>query len=85
MNDPRVDDVSIEIILRRLVAMLASAVGAVLSFAALALAYYAILTPLAFLFRLIGRDALGLKKRGRETYWTPLRTPDDEAAYERLF
>jgi hypothetical protein len=60
-------------------------VGTVVSFAALALMYYLVLTPLALFFRLRGRDALRLVKPAGETYWTPLKTPGAESDYERLF
>ena len=32
--------------------------------------YLAVLTPLALLFRALGRDALGLRRRDCPTYWS---------------
>ena len=48
-------------------------IGLVVSHVVLALLFFGILTPVALLFRLIGRDALERKlDRERESYWTDL-------------
>jgi hypothetical protein len=59
--------------------------GTIVSWTALALLYYLVMTPLALLFRAIGRDALRLSKPAGETYWVPSRTPREPTAFERLF
>jgi multisubunit Na+/H+ antiporter MnhG subunit len=49
--------------------------------------FYAVMTPVSLLMKLIGRDALNLKfDRTRETYWhtRPAMKPAKER-YERLF
>lgn len=46
--------------------------------------YYGIFTPLALLFRLIGRDALARRRRaGAATYWVPKPRPADMKSYFR--
>jgi hypothetical protein len=47
--------------------------------------YYGVLTPIALLMRLRGRDALRLKRPAGETYWQPLSIPEDKSYFERLF
>lgn len=37
----------------------------------LAIAFYLIITPLALLFKLLGRDALGLRLKKMASYWLP--------------
>lgn len=45
-------------------------IGWAVSLALLALVYYLVFTPLAFVFRLAGRDALGRRfDRDADTYW----------------
>lgn len=40
----------------------------------LALVFFAVITPLALVFRLVGRDALALRLKTRASYWhTPER------------
>ena len=49
----------------------------------LALLYFAIFTPIAAIFRMKGRDALGLKKGEGATYWTTRTATPDAADYLR--
>jgi hypothetical protein len=61
-------------------------IGLVISFLLLATFYFGILTPLAVVFRLIGRDAL--KRRfdaDAESYWITHRHPDDLDRYFNQF
>src|SRR5262245_30505820 len=52
--------------------VLAFPIGWVVSRVLLALAYYVLFTPIALIFKLVGRDALALRARPRvATYWTP--------------
>ena len=44
-------------------------VSSVLTYSALTLVYFAVVTPLALLSRLLGRDRLQLRAHGRSTYW----------------
>ncbi len=56
--------------------------GWLVSHAVLALLFFGILTPLALLFRLVGRDVLRRRARpSGETHWTPLTEPDDARRY----
>jgi len=58
-------------------------IGFVVSFILLAAFYFLLLTPLALLFRLIGRDALHRRfDRGQDSYWLP-RKPT--ASLDRYF
>lgn len=58
-------------------------IGFVVSFILLAAFYFLLLTPLALLFRLIGRDALNRRfERDSDSYWTP-RKP--AASLDRYF
>ena len=58
-------------------------IGLVVSFVLLAAFYFLLLTPLAFVFRLIGRDALRRKfDSGAESYWL---THDPAQGPERYF
>jgi hypothetical protein len=52
----------------------------------LLLMYYAILTPVAFLFRLQGRDLLRRKREpDATTFWLPKDTPQDVRSYLRQY
>jgi len=58
-------------------------IGFVVSFILLAAFYFLLLTPLALLFRLIGRDPLHRRfDRGQDSYWVP-RKPT--AGLDRYF
>ena len=46
-------------------------IGWVVSHLLLAVVFYGLFAPLGVLFRLIGRDALGLRRVHAESYWQP--------------
>lgn len=61
-------------------------VGWVVSRVILGTIFYAIITPVAVVFRLTGRDILGLKRRAdRATYWQPKPAITDKSQYLRQF
>jgi Saxitoxin biosynthesis operon protein SxtJ len=61
-------------------------IGWVVSHLILALLFYGLFTPLAVLFRLMGRDALQRKPRpGVDSYFVPKTTPVDPASYLRQY
>ncbi len=47
--------------------------------------FFAVVTPLGLLGRLIGRDRLHLKKTNRRSYWHAISLPDQVEQYERQF
>jgi hypothetical protein len=58
----------------------------VVSHVILALIFYGLFTPLAALFRLLGRDPLHRKpRRGIDSYFVPKTTPVDSASYLRQY
>ena len=59
--------------------------GTAMSWLLLALLYYGVLTPLAVVFRLLGRDELRLRQAKGDSYWTPIAMPEDKSSFERLF
>jgi hypothetical protein len=63
---------------------LAFPIGWVVSHVTLACVFYGIFAPIGLLFRLIGRDALCLRRQpDRETYWTPKPAPGGVRSYFR--
>ena len=58
-------------------------IGWLISNLLLRLIYYGVFTPIALLFRVMGRDALELKRPRTETYWKPYRQPTDMGSYYR--
>jgi carbamoyltransferase len=59
-------------------------VGRVVSDVLLTLLYFGVFTPFAILFRLLGRDSLGRRKRpGQHSYWIPKPLPADVSGYFR--
>lgn len=60
-------------------------IGTVVSTVALGIVYYLILTPMAVTARLMGRDALRLKKPEASSYFTPMAIPADKTYFGRLF
>jgi len=61
-------------------------IGLLMSFLLLAIFYFGILTPLALLFRLIGRDTLHRKfDPDAESYWITHRQPDNLDRYYNQF
>ena len=66
--------------------VLAFPIGWTVSILLLALVYYGMFTPFAIAFRLLGRDALGLRPGpDRESYWEPHEAPLDVRRYFRQF
>ncbi len=47
--------------------------------------FFAVVTPLGILGRLIRRDRLQLKKTTRRSYWHTISLPDEVEQYERQF
>jgi hypothetical protein len=61
-------------------------IGWVVSHVVLFVIYHAVFTPLAALFRLLGRDALRLRPQPRQTsYWMPREPGTDPARYFHQF
>lgn len=60
-------------------------IGWVVSRVLLAVIYFVVITPVALLFKLIGRDELRLKGGGGETYWRRKEMPGDSARYLRQY
>ncbi len=59
-------------------------IGWAVSHVLLALLYYAVITPMALLFKMIGRDALSRRRRtGQATYWQPKLMPTEARSYFR--
>jgi hypothetical protein len=56
-------------------------IGHVLSTVLIGLIYWGLLTPLALLFRLLGRDALARRRVVTESYWMPKSQPSDVRRY----
>jgi hypothetical protein len=66
--------------------VLAFPIGWVVSQVMLSVMFYGILTPLAVLFRIRGRDLLALRPTpNRQTFWTPKQTPEDMGSYFRQY
>lgn len=65
---------------------LAYPIGWVVSRIVLGVVFYGLFTPVAWVFRMIGRDALGLKPRPHAvTYWHSKPRATDKAKYLRQF
>jgi hypothetical protein len=61
-------------------------IGWVVSQIMMALMFYCVLTPLALVFRLRGRDLLARKPApDRASFWVPKQTPEDMRAYFRQY
>jgi hypothetical protein len=61
-------------------------IGWTVSRVLLGLIYYGLITPIALIFRLIGRDALSLKHHSEtKTYWLPKVTSTDPKRYLRMY
>jgi hypothetical protein len=61
-------------------------IGFVVSHVAMAIAFYGIVTPIALVFRIVGRDALQRRfEAGRSTYWQPRLPAQDTKRYFRQF
>jgi hypothetical protein len=51
----------------------------------LGLVYFGVLTSLAAIFRLMGRDALRLRRQASDSYWTPVPRRTDPRNYLRQY
>jgi hypothetical protein len=61
-------------------------IGIVVSFAILAVLYFGVFTPIALIFRLLGRDALHRRfDASAKTYWTLRQPVEDVRRYFRQF
>lgn len=61
-------------------------IGSVVSRILLAVLLYGLFTPVALLFRAIGRDTMNRRfDRKRDTYWTPKKIPADPRRYFRPY
>ena len=61
-------------------------IGFVLSHVLLAIVYYLVLTPIALVFRLIGRDVIGKKlDKNAKTYWVERSGDRPAASYFKLY
>src|SRR5262245_5532485 len=47
--------------------------------------FYLVFTPFAFVFKLMGRDALSLKRHERRSYWTPSEQASKVESYYGQF
>jgi hypothetical protein len=66
--------------------VLAFPIGWLISQLALALVFYGVLTPVALIFRLRGRDTLCRRPApGQPTFWAPKDTPQDLRSYFRQY
>ena len=66
--------------------VLAFPIGWAISQIMLALMFYGLLTPIAFLFRVKGRDLLSRKPSPqRASFWIPKQTPQDVRTYFRQY
>jgi Saxitoxin biosynthesis operon protein SxtJ len=64
--------------------MIAFPIGWTVSRVALAIVFYAVITPVALFFRVIRRDELRLRKAdGRASYWRPKPGPENVREYFR--
>jgi hypothetical protein len=66
--------------------LVAMPIGFVVSFILLAAFYFLLLTPVALVFKLIGRDALCRRfDRAAESYWVPHKPNEDMERYLHQF
>ncbi len=56
-------------------------IGHVMGKVFLGVIYFGMMTPLGWLFRMIGRDPLGLKPIVADSYWRPIVEPKDVRRY----
>jgi hypothetical protein len=61
-------------------------IGWLVSHTALAVMYYAVLTPIGWLLRLFGHDPMQRKSEaGTQTYWKPRSEPEDVERYFKQY
>ena len=64
---------------------IAFVMGSIIGPIVLAICYYGVVTPIALIMRLGGRDALLLRKLDTDSYWVDIDAPSDVESYERQF
>ena len=64
---------------------IAFVIGNIMSRVIIVVIYYGVVTPLALIGRLIGRDRLQLKKPHTDSYWNDISLPKEPEKYERQF
>jgi uncharacterized membrane protein YciS (DUF1049 family) len=70
----------------RLLTLVAFPIGFVLSHVLIAIIYYLVITPIALLFRVMGRDVIGKKlDPGAPTYWHDRGSPRPASSYFKLY
>ena len=66
--------------------LVAFPIGFVLSHVIMLVIYYLVITPIALVFRVMGRDVLGRRlEPQRASYWTERSKPRDAASYFKLY
>jgi hypothetical protein len=60
-------------------------IGHVIGAVFLAIVYFGVLTPMAIVFRLVGRDGLHRFRREASSYWVPHAPTDDVRLYLRQY
>lgn len=63
--------------------LIAAPIGWIVSNVAVAILYYLMIVPLGLFFRLIGRDALDLRRKTRGSAWSEREAETDAASYYR--
>ena len=62
-----------------------SIIGYFVSHVMLALMFFLVITPLAIVLRLMGKDLLQKRRRNNQTRWTPVQGVKSEDSYYRQF
>lgn len=61
-------------------------IGFVISHVVMGAVYYLVVSPIALIMKLMGRDALKRKiEKGANSYWEPARKREDKGSYFRQF
>ncbi|HWB01164.1 MAG TPA: SxtJ family membrane protein [Pirellulales bacterium] len=60
-------------------------IGWLVSHAILAFLFFGLFTPIAWVFKLMGRDALALRRRTADSYWQPKLAVSDRRRYFRQY
>ena len=69
-----------------LITLITFPIGWLVSQALLAIVYFGLFTPVAVVFRLVGRDVLGRKRQSEKTtYWQPYPPVTDLLRYFQQF
>ncbi len=65
--------------------VLAFPIGWLMSLLLLTVLFFGLFTPVAVLFKLMGRDALMLRRKNRDSYWQTKSSPSDLRRYFRQY